>query len=206
MGGIKISKNGESSIPGLFACGEDAGGVHGANRVGGNGMADALVFGNRAGSAAVVTGPNTSNRLSNTRALSHDVDFSLVYYSISEAQAVEYSRRIEAGMSEHLGVIRSSEGINEEIDELTALALELLAYQRTATGEKLANALARDILRSRFLTFKLSLAQTIALSARERGFSLGAHFLSEDREAPSAYNTVVNRKGNQIQVSRRGLP
>jgi len=44
MGGIAINSNAEASIRGLYACGEDSGGVHGANRIGGNGRADALVF------------------------------------------------------------------------------------------------------------------------------------------------------------------
>jgi succinate dehydrogenase/fumarate reductase flavoprotein subunit len=49
MGGIRIDVNGRTNIEGLFAAGEDAGGVHGANRLGGNGVADSIVFGARAG-------------------------------------------------------------------------------------------------------------------------------------------------------------
>jgi succinate dehydrogenase/fumarate reductase flavoprotein subunit len=49
MGGIKIDIDGRTNIDGLFAAGEDAGGVHGANRLGGNGVADSIVFGARAG-------------------------------------------------------------------------------------------------------------------------------------------------------------
>src|SRR3954469_7992610 len=48
-GGIAIDVNCHTSIEGLFAAGEDAGGVHGANRLGGNGVADSIVFGARAG-------------------------------------------------------------------------------------------------------------------------------------------------------------
>jgi succinate dehydrogenase / fumarate reductase flavoprotein subunit/fumarate reductase flavoprotein subunit len=49
MGGIRIDVNCHTNIEGLFAAGEDAGGVHGANRLGGNGVADSIVFGARAG-------------------------------------------------------------------------------------------------------------------------------------------------------------
>lgn len=52
LGGIMIDCDGASSVPYLYACGEDAGGVHGANRLGGNGVAESLVFGHRAGAAA----------------------------------------------------------------------------------------------------------------------------------------------------------
>ena len=53
MGGIKIDVNCRTNIDGLFAAGEDAGGVHGANRLGGNGVADSIVFGARAGDTMV---------------------------------------------------------------------------------------------------------------------------------------------------------
>ena len=52
MGGFRITQRGETTLPGLFACGESTGGVHGANRLGGNALADTQVFGKRAGEAA----------------------------------------------------------------------------------------------------------------------------------------------------------
>ena len=55
MGGLRIT-HGQTTLPGLFACGEVAGGVHGANRLGGNALADTQVFGKRAGEAAGKSG------------------------------------------------------------------------------------------------------------------------------------------------------
>jgi fumarate reductase (CoM/CoB) subunit A len=52
MGGLRITTECRTTLPGLFACGEVAGGVHGANRLGGNALADTQVFGRRAGDAA----------------------------------------------------------------------------------------------------------------------------------------------------------
>ena len=52
MGGLKITPEGKTTLPGLFACGESAGGVQGANRLGGNALADTQVFGKRAGEFA----------------------------------------------------------------------------------------------------------------------------------------------------------
>ncbi|MDD1716658.1 MAG: fumarate reductase subunit A [Methanoregulaceae archaeon] len=52
MGGLRITPFGEATLPGLYACGEVAGGVHGANRLGGNALADTQVFGKRAGESA----------------------------------------------------------------------------------------------------------------------------------------------------------
>jgi fumarate reductase (CoM/CoB) subunit A len=52
MGGMRITPRCETTVPGLYACGEAAGGVHGANRLGGNSLAETQVFGKRAGEAA----------------------------------------------------------------------------------------------------------------------------------------------------------
>ena len=52
MGGLRINTDGQTTVPCLYACGEVAGGVHGANRLGGNALADTQVFGKRAGEAA----------------------------------------------------------------------------------------------------------------------------------------------------------
>jgi fumarate reductase (CoM/CoB) subunit A len=52
MGGLRITRSGETTVPGLYACGEVTGGVHGANRLGGNALADTQVFGKRAGETA----------------------------------------------------------------------------------------------------------------------------------------------------------
>jgi fumarate reductase (CoM/CoB) subunit A len=56
MGGLRITPDCHTTLPGLFACGEVAGGVHGANRLGGNSLAETQVFGRRAGSAAGTAG------------------------------------------------------------------------------------------------------------------------------------------------------
>src|SRR5437870_7031649 len=51
MGGIRINRDGFTNLEGLFAAGEDSGGVHGANRLGGNGVAESTVYGARVGDA-----------------------------------------------------------------------------------------------------------------------------------------------------------
>ena len=56
MGGVRINRDGFTNLKGLFAAGEDSSGVHGANRLGGNGVAESTVFGARVGDAAVQLG------------------------------------------------------------------------------------------------------------------------------------------------------
>ena len=54
MGGVCIDTSGATSVPGLFAAGEVTGGLHGANRMGGNALTETVVFGARAGESAAV--------------------------------------------------------------------------------------------------------------------------------------------------------
>ncbi len=61
MGGIRVdAETAESTVPGLFAAGEAAAGLHGANRLGGNSLSDLLVFGRRAGAAAAASARRTA--------------------------------------------------------------------------------------------------------------------------------------------------
>ena len=61
MGGIRVeAETGQSSMPGIFAAGEAAAGLHGANRLGGNSLSDLLVFGRRAGMAAAAHAKQTA--------------------------------------------------------------------------------------------------------------------------------------------------
>jgi len=93
MGGVRIDTDCQSNLRGLLACGEDAGGVHGANRLGGNGICDSTVYGRRAGDAAAAlavvrylnVGDDTIARgLDAFRGLPHRLEF------IGERDGVRY--------------------------------------------------------------------------------------------------------------------
>lgn len=124
MGGIKINPSGASTLPGLFACGEVTGGVHGANRLGGNSLADTQVFGKRAGESAgksLVTDRNIdAGQLDTIRARLEG------YLSGDEDPAVVRDR-LKAVMWEKAGIFRTKESLKGAlltVEELSSLKLK----------------------------------------------------------------------------------
>ena len=119
MGGVRITPDGETTIPGLFACGEVAGGVHGANRLGGNALADTLVFGKRAGERAGME-PKRNAEISETQ-INALIDSLMEYYTNTEE--VHSARdALRVVMWDHVGIFRTREQLLVAQKELERLA------------------------------------------------------------------------------------
>ena len=135
-GGIAIDADGATGVPGLFACGEATGGMHGADRIGGLSSANALVFGERAGAAAAERALGTD--ASSCRRV--EVPASAVHDAPQEMS--ELKRIVSAA----LGPLRTEAGLLAAQDELTRLSERLrecgaaLPYQRSLTARALADA------------------------------------------------------------------
>ncbi|MFD7009549.1 FAD-binding protein [Rhodococcus jostii] len=122
MGGVVIDSDCRTSVPGLLVAGEDAGGVHGANRLGGNGVAESTVFGCRAGDTAAVVARERRHG---------DLDPAAVERSLMLAAApldrpggilpFDLTRRLKDLMWERCGVVRNREGLEEAAKEIDAL-------------------------------------------------------------------------------------
>ena len=119
MGGVRITPNGETTLLGLFACGEVAGGVHGANRLGGNALADTLVFGKRAGErAGKEPKQNAKIPADQVNAL---IDRLMEYYTNTEE--VHPARdALRVVMWDHVGIFRTREQLLVARKELERLA------------------------------------------------------------------------------------
>jgi fumarate reductase (CoM/CoB) subunit A len=119
MGGVKISLNGETTLPGLFACGEVTGGVHGANRLGGNALADTLVFGKRAGERAGME-PKQNTEISETQ-VNALIDQLMEYFTnTEEVHAARDALRVV--MWDYVGIFRTREQLLVAQKELERLA------------------------------------------------------------------------------------
>ena len=159
-GGIAIDANGASALAGLFAAGEAAGGVHGADRVGGLASASALVFGLRAGKAAA------------EHALAHPA-------SRAKAQAVllahpntdRLTQALKRSVTRQLGVVRTHAGIAHAKRELAELH-EALCQAEPARDVASASATAR-------LAQQLRLAAAFAEACDARTQSLGSHYRAD---------------------------
>ena len=117
MGGVQIDVDCRTNLEGLFVAGEDAGGVHGANRLGGNGVADSIVFGGRAGDAMAdyVLSRRISKGAGGCRTLAR------VPRGNGESPFA-LRKELENLMWEKVGVVRRGADLDSALDELDTLA------------------------------------------------------------------------------------
>jgi succinate dehydrogenase / fumarate reductase flavoprotein subunit len=208
MGGVRVDADSTATtVPGLFAAGEVAAGLHGANRLGGNSLSDLVVFGRRAGEYAAKFAKDHPS------------------YSVSEAQIEEAAKEalaplerpvvaagpfqiqyeLQALMQEKAGIAREEDGLTEAVAEIRVLRAR--ASEAGAGGNRSYNPGWHTALDLEHL---LTVSEAIALAARERKESRGAHsridHLGKD-PAWSTFNHIV-RKGpdGEMEVVRRDIP
>jgi succinate dehydrogenase / fumarate reductase flavoprotein subunit len=206
MGGVRVDADTQmSSLPGLFAAGECAAGLHGANRLGGNSLSDLLVFGKRAGEhAAIFAGENGRGPVDNDQAdaAAHaalapfgrrDDDGSDGPYAIQRA--------LQATMQANVGILRVEKemlGALEDVARLQAKAATVAIDGNRDYNAAWHTALDLDNL--------LVVSEAITRCALERCESRGAHTRTDhpdkDPEA-GRYNHVVRRDGDGKMVVRR---
>jgi succinate dehydrogenase/fumarate reductase flavoprotein subunit len=172
MGGIRINRDGFTSLEGLFAAGEDAAGVHGANRLGGNGVAESTVYGARVGEAAArwVRG-RAPAEADNNQVQKADAEASAFLQRKQGENA--WALRDELGklMWERVGIVRSGARLKEALAALNDLHTR--AAQIASPGDRAFNLTWQQALDLRNL---LTAAELITRSALAREDSRGAHY------------------------------
>ena len=136
MGGVIIDKDCFTSVPGLLVAGEDAGGSHGANRLGGNGVAESTVYGCRAGSTAASEVAKRGFLAFNEE----DVQASIrktetPMKSGPGITPFDLTRRLKDSMWENCGVVRSADGLNRAQSDVEALNQELKKVRINSSRE-----------------------------------------------------------------------
>ena len=167
MGGVRTDENGQTSLPGLFACGEVVWGLHGANRMAGNALTETIVFGRIAGRNAAHYA--LAHRLSASNSKKLYKDFSEPILSSKETLP-RIRRQIREISWKSGGVVRSEDGMREGLTKLTELEREMKQIiPQTISDRKLKYDLTSA-------TFVLKAIFTASLSRKE---SRGA-FIRED--------------------------
>ena len=174
MGGIRTDLEGSTTLPGLYAAGECAcAGVHGANRLGGNTLTEALIFGRRAGSAAARYAA-TAPAKPVPEALAADAQ-KLATESFDRTVGEDSPSAIRSDLQEtmerHVGVHRDAAGLQNAQENIQSLNERLSRVGVPNTGAVFNTSLlgyyeAGHLLRC---------AEAVVLSARERTESRGAH-------------------------------
>ena len=200
MGGIRVDADSQmTAVPGLFAAGECAAGLHGANRLGGNSLSDLLVFGKRAGEyAAQFAEENEAVSLDEAgidaiaahtlKPFENPVDDG----SGEKMGPYDIQAQLQDKMQELVGIARSQESLMQALEEVQNLREQ--AESVHAIGNREYNAGWHTALD---LDCLLTVSEAIALAALERRASIGAHSRDDypEKEEPGAgkYNTIVRK-------------
>jgi succinate dehydrogenase/fumarate reductase flavoprotein subunit len=165
MGGVKINGACTTSVPGLFAAGEVTGGLHGANRMGGNALTENLVFGARAGVSAAnwAKGVGDSHKKTLIEKMYERSGTESSKLSIADLQT-----RLRKTMWEEGGVIRNENGLIRALDSVNELREMALSLPAECSRQGLV-----DTIELRSAT---RIAGLIMQGALKRKESRGAHF------------------------------
>ncbi len=207
MGGIRVDGDTQmSTLPGLFAAGESAAGLHGANRLGGNSLSDLLVFGKRAGEFAAKYAANTA-----PAKIPHDQVKAAARASLEpfERAASEKSTEgpyqvqhaLQEMMQELVGIVRREEEMRRALEGIESLKAR--AKRVSVTGNREYNPGWHTALDLENL---LTVSEAITRSALERQESRGGHFRDDYPEKSpdgGTFNTVVARGPDGKMTVRR---
>jgi fumarate reductase flavoprotein subunit len=176
MGGVEFGPDCTTVLPGLFVAGEDSGGVHGANRLGGNGVANSTVFGAVAGDAMAEWVKGVAFRDPDRGAIDSALATFERPFRASKRFNLETQReQLYDVMWERVGISRDARGLETAAAELRAIDAELDGYALPHTDREF-NLTWHDWLNMKSL---VSVSRAIAAAAAARRDSRGAHFRSD---------------------------
>lgn len=201
MGGIRVdAETAQSNVSGLFAAGEAAAGLHGANRLGGNSLSDLLVFGRRAGLAAAEHAKQAAYPAIDDAQVEEATHEMLEPFERSQGDSpYDVHRDLQETMQNYVGIFRNEADLKRGLDEIGKLKSRA-AYVRV-DGSRLFNPgwhLGRD------LKSMLTVSEAVALSALERKESRGAHSRIDFPKYDDQWgklNNIISRNGEEMRLN-----
>jgi succinate dehydrogenase / fumarate reductase flavoprotein subunit len=207
MGGIKVhADTQESTIPGLFAAGECAAGINGANRLGGNSLSDLIVFGKRAGEYAAEYSRRHAPAKLDDAAVERGIKASLAPFDrgASGENPYKVQQDLQDTMQNLVGIVRTESEMQEAVAKLGAFTER--AARVGIDGHREYNSGWHTCIDLRNL---LDVSEAIARSAIERKESRGGHFREDypDKKVEfGTFNIVTKRQADgSMKVSRTPL-
>ena len=209
MGGVKVDpENCASNVPGLFAAGEVAGGLHGANRLGGNSLSDLLVFGRRAGEGAsdYVQQSTHSTEIEEQEILT---EIGRVLEPLEKKEEGEspylIQQQLQAAMMEHANLMRDGDSLEQGLGKILNLKDRL--PQVSVPGSRLFNPgwhTAQDV---RYLVQISEIILRTALERKERrGAQWRLDYDGPDEELGGINFIVSKDVQGEVGIERREIP
>jgi succinate dehydrogenase / fumarate reductase flavoprotein subunit len=206
MGGIRVeAETAQSSLPGLFAAGEAAAGLHGANRLGGNSLSDLLVFGRRAGLAAAqhakeVSAPN----LGEGQISAGESEALSAFQRQGGENPYAVHRDLQKVMQSLVGIFRMREDMQKALSELAKLKER--AAHTSVEGSRIFNPGWHMAIE---LKSMLTVSEAVTRSALVREESRGAHSRIDFPELSPEWgkkNNIVWRDGSGMRLRQETRP
>ena len=206
MGGIRVeAETAQSTLPGLFAAGEAAAGLHGANRLGGNSLSDLLVFGRRAGLAAAKHAKEVSTPAIDAAQIDAAEREALAPFQRQTGEnPYAIHRDLQTTMQSLVGIFRTREDVQKALGELGQLKQR--CSHTSAEGSRMFNPgwhLALD------LKSMLTISEAVAKSALVREESRGAHSRIDFPELSAEWgtkNNIIFRSGAEMNLRQDTRP
>ena len=206
MGGVRVdAETGQTTVPALYAAGEAAAGLHGANRLGGNSLSDLLVFGRRAGlaagAAAKKSAPASIDPAEIDRAAREALE---PFERTSGEDPYAIHRDLEEKMQDLVGIFRVEKDLKQALTEIAQLKQRLARVK--VTGSRLFNPgwhLAID------LQSMLTVVEAVTLSALARQESRGAHSRIDFPKTDVGWgkkNNVIAKDAAAMKLSQSPVP
>jgi succinate dehydrogenase/fumarate reductase flavoprotein subunit len=167
MGGVCIATDGTTSVPGLFAAGEVTGGLHGANRMGGNALTETLVFGARAGAAAANWAKDNNNEPKTEVFKEAEIEKFTSVQQAARSNPSELMANLSKIIWNEAGIIRNKHGLEFALNSVNTISREILQ-------SRIGNPL--DVQRRIETLLGAQAASLIIQAALKRKESRGSHF------------------------------
>jgi succinate dehydrogenase / fumarate reductase flavoprotein subunit len=207
MGGIRVDGDTQmSTVPGLFAAGECAAGLHGANRLGGNSLSDLLVFGKRAGEHAASFARTHGAGAVDSRVADDAARRALEPFDRNESEGpYQIQQSLQESMQDLVGIVRREDDMRQALSRISELRAR--ATRVRVDGNREYNPGWHTALD---LGNLLTIAEAITRSALERRESRGGHFRDDYPNKDTsfgAFNIVIRRgAGGAMELSRETIP
>jgi succinate dehydrogenase flavoprotein subunit len=207
MGGVRVDADSQmSDVPGLFAAGECAAGLHGANRLGGNSLSDLLVFGQRAGEYAAKFAKENSLGAIDSAKLSSAEKWALRPFERNGGEnPYGVQHKLQDVMQELVGIVRQEDEMLKALEHVREMGVASEAVG--VDGNREYNAGWHTALDLHNL---LTVSEIVTRSALERKESRGAHFRDDypNKSEEAGKFNIVARKGpsGDVQLTREPIP
>lgn len=205
MGGVVVDVDTRTALAGLYVAGEDAGGAHGANRLGGNGVANSTVYGGIAGDVMARDALRAGRlRDPDHHVLGAEIDRAMIPFMRRAGNVQELRRELMDAMWEDVGVMRTRSGLMRGLSRVENIRTALDGVGVDGSNRAF-NLTWHDWLNLASLT---DISNVITRAALSRENSRGAHYredFPETGDLERSYFTIARQDGDTIDVAREAV-